>query len=79
MKMTTQQYAEIIAGKVAHTAKNIAKNSGRKEEADSDVAAAMIVTFAEEMMEVIRKRTPNTPNPLSKTFVKLKRFLRGVG
>lgn len=53
MKMTTQQYAEIIAGKVAHMAKNIAKDGGRTEEAHSDVAAAMIITFAEEMMQVM--------------------------
>ncbi|MCK6076902.1 hypothetical protein [Paenibacillus silvae] len=55
MKMTTEQYAEIIAGKVAHTARNIAKNGGRQEEADSDVAAAMIITFAQEMMQIMNQ------------------------
>ncbi|MGQ8871877.1 hypothetical protein [Paenibacillus sp. TSA_86.1] len=55
MKMTIEQYAEIIAGKVAHTAKNIAKKGGRQEEADSDVAAAMIITFAQEMMQVMNQ------------------------
>ncbi|MCK6152344.1 hypothetical protein [Paenibacillus silvae] len=53
--MTTEQYAEIIAGKVAHTARNIAKNGGRQEEADSDVAAAMIITFAQEMMQIMNQ------------------------
>jgi hypothetical protein len=55
MKMTTEQYAEIIAGKVAHTAKNIAKSGGRQEEVDSDIAAAMIITFAQEMMQVMNQ------------------------
>ncbi|WP_434750823.1 hypothetical protein [Paenibacillus amylolyticus] len=55
MRITTEQYAEIIAGKVAHTAKNIAKNGGRQKEADSDVAAAMIITFAQEMMQVMNQ------------------------
>lgn len=55
LKMTTEQYAKIIAGKVAHTARNIAKKGGRQEEADSDVAAAMIITFAQEMMQIMNQ------------------------
>lgn len=55
MKMTTEQYTEIIVGKVAHTAKNIAKNGGRQAEVDSDIAAAMIITFAQEMMQVMNQ------------------------